>query len=213
MRRCIVIAAAALALAGWSAPAAAQVFGQFGSARPVPLSGHEFGGYVEFSENLLGFLGQLRLSFHPGVDFGFQGGVGRYDNGGSDVTTARLGTDIKYLAASTDQGFPVDLAIGAAIGLETGDDLSLLSLGPAVVASRALGNPADARVVPYASLALLFSQADDGISDSNDVTAPLRLGAEINMGPALRALAELKLMIGDSYQDDVSLLAGIKTSF
>jgi hypothetical protein len=209
----IVIGAAALVLVGWSPPAAAQVFGQFNAARPLPVNGHEFGGYVEFSENLLGFVGQLRLSFHPGVDFGFQGGLGRYDSGASDVTTARLGTDFKYLAASMEQGSPVDLGIGAAIGLETGDGLSLLSLGPSLVASRPVTVGGEPRLVPYASVALLFSRVDAGAGDTNDFTAPIRVGTEIDMGPGLRASAELKLLLGETFQDDVSLAVGIRTSF
>ena len=213
MRRCIVIAAAVLALAGWSRPAAAQVFGQLAAAPPLPMNGHEFGGYVEFSENLLGFLGQLRLSFHPGVDFGVQGGLGRYDTGSSDVTTARLGVDFKCLAASIEQGSPVDVSVGGAIGLETGDELSLLSLGPAVVASRPVSVAGEPRFVPYAGLSLLFWRADVGDADSNDFTAPLRVGTEIDMGPGLRASAELKLMLGDTFQDDVSFTVGIRTSF
>mgnify|MGYP001596344818 CR=1 FL=1 len=213
MRRCIVIAAAALALAGSSEPVAAQVFGQFNAARPLPMNGHEFGGYVEFSEILLGFVGQLRLSFHPGVDFGFQGGLGRYDSGGSDVTTARLGTDFKYLAASAEQGAAVDVGVGAAIGLESGDGLSLLSLGPSLVVSRPAAAGGSQRFTPYASLALLFSRVDTGAVEENDFSAPLRIGTEIDMGPGLRASAELRLLIGDTFQDGVSFATGIRTSF
>lgn len=213
MKRCIAIAAAVLALAGWSRPAAAQVFGQFHSARPLAVSGHEFGGYVEFSENLLGFLGQLRLSFHPGVDFGVQGGVGRYDTGPSDVTTARLGADFKYLAAAIASGSPVDLGIGAGIGLEAGDDLSLLSIGPALVVSRPLDDDPAPRFVPYAGLALLFTRVDRGDGDTNDVIAPLRAGCEFLMAPGLKASAEFKWLLGEAFQDDLSLAAGIRTSF
>lgn len=213
MRRCIVIAAAVVALAGAARPAAAQVFGQFHAARPLPVNGHEFGAYVEFSENLLGFLGQLRLSFHPGVDFGFQGGLGRYDGGATDVTTARLGADFKYLAATVEQGLPVDLGVGAAIGLETGDDLSLVSLGPSIVASRPVSVAGEPRFVPYAALALLFSRVDVGDADSNDFTAPLRVGTEIDMGPGLRASAEIKALLGDTFQDDLSFSFGVRTSF
>jgi hypothetical protein len=213
VRRCIVIAAAVIALAGGSRPAAAQVFGQFNAARPLPVNGHEFGGYVEFSENLLGFLGQLRLSFHPGVDFGIQGGLGRYDGGSTDVTTARLGVDFKYLAATIEQGLPVDLGVGAAIGLETGDDLSLLSLGPSIVASRPVSVAGEPRFVPYAAIAMLFSRVDVGDADSNDFTAPLRIGTEIDMGPGLRASAEIKALLGDTFQDDLSFSFGVRTSF
>src|SRR4029077_6858714 len=53
-------------------PAAAQVWGQYTSAETVPVNGHMFGGYLHASSNFLGLLAQLRLSFYPNVDFGFQ---------------------------------------------------------------------------------------------------------------------------------------------
>ena len=54
--------------------AGAQVFGQYMGAEIVPVGGHLFGGYLQASQDQLGLLGQLRLSFYPGVDFGFHGG-------------------------------------------------------------------------------------------------------------------------------------------
>jgi len=213
VRRRIVIVAAALALAGSSLPAAAQVFGQFNAARPLPVNGHEFGGYVEFSENLLALTGQLRLSFHPGVDFGVTGGLGRYDAGAGNTTTARLGIDFKYLAAAAGEGSPVDVGVGAALGLETGDGLSLLSIGPSVVASLPAAAGGSQPFTPYAALALLFSRVDDGIDERNDFAAPLRVGTEIALAPGIRASAELRVLIGDVFSDRVSFSTGVRTSF
>ena len=89
---------ATLALAGMLLPATAgaQAFGQFTAAQTLPVNGHLAGGYIQSSSSQLGVLGQLRLSFYPGVDFGFQGGFSRHDYAGGDRTTLSLGTDLKY---------------------------------------------------------------------------------------------------------------------
>lgn len=213
MRRFVVFAAAALALAFGARPAAAQVFGQYSGARPLDVNAHELGGFVEFSDNVLGLLGQLRLSFHPGVDFGFQGGLGRYGEAAGDLTTARLGTDFKYLALGTESGSPVDLAIGAGIGFEMGDGLGVLSLGPSVVVSRPVLVGGQPRLVPYAAAAVLFSHVDQDPGDSNDLAAPIRVGTELEMAPGLRGVAELRFVLGDAFQEDVALSVGLRTRF
>ena len=52
----------------------AQVFGQYTGANPLEPNQHLFGAYLHTSDSVLGAVGQLRLSFFPGIDFGFQGG-------------------------------------------------------------------------------------------------------------------------------------------
>src|SRR5258705_6644118 len=58
-----------------SGAAFAQVPGQFTGAEILPVNAHMYGGYLVASNNVVGGLAQLRLSFYPGVDFGFQGGL------------------------------------------------------------------------------------------------------------------------------------------
>src|SRR5512143_2653918 len=152
-----VALAAALLPAG---PARAQVFGQYVPADILPVNSRVFGAYVDFSENVVGALGQLRLSFYPNIDFGFQGGLARLDTGPSTKTTVRLGGDLRFGAGTVAQGMPVDLAVGAALGVQTGDDYTILSLGPEAVASRTFGFTPNASVVPYAGAMLMFSSVD-----------------------------------------------------
>ena len=114
-------------------PAESQVFGQYTGAEVVPVNSHLFGGYVHASQDFLGLLAQLRLSFYSDVDFGFQGGLTRISLTGGDVTSLRVGADLKAHVAHSSSG---DLAIGGALGIETGDHLHILTIGPTAVVSR-----------------------------------------------------------------------------
>ena len=58
------LAAAALLFAG---AAHAQVLGQFTGAETLPVNGHMMGAYLHSSQNVVGLLGQLRMSFYPDV--------------------------------------------------------------------------------------------------------------------------------------------------
>ena len=207
-----VLLVAALAIA---VPARAQVFGQFTGAPTVPPNGHLFGAYLNASENVLGGLAQLRLSFYPNLDFGFQGGLSRLDPGGGIATrtTLRLGTDLRWQVAQANTAFPADIAVGAGLGVETADNFKVVTLGPSVVASRTTPMGSGGGIVPYAGLAFLFRSRDAfGIEDS-DLSLPLRLGLEARFSPALGVAAELQLFIADSYNDHVGFAVGANLPF
>ena len=212
MKQLLVVALVVFAYAVPS-PSSAQVFGQFTPGETLPVNGHVFGAYLHASESFLGVLTQLRLSFYPDVDFGFQGGLTRIEFGTTDVTTIRIGGDIKYLAARSRDGAPADLAIGAALGVETGDDISILTLGPSVVASRPVSMGSNAGVTPFASVGLLFSNLDVLGEESTDFVLPFRLGAEFRLAPELRLMTELQFRVKDSFNDDVSFVTGVHLPF
>jgi hypothetical protein len=208
-------AALLLAALGAATPARAQVFGQFTGAATVPTNGHLFGAYLNASENVIGGLAQLRLSFYPDVDFGFHGGLTRLDPGGTsaNLTTLRVGGDLRWQVAHVAQGSAMDIAVGGALGVETADNLKVVSLGPSVVASRPLSVGDNGGIVPYAGAALLFSSRDAfGIEDS-DVSVPLRLGMEARLAPEFRIVAELQLFVADRYGDDVGFATGVNLPF
>jgi hypothetical protein len=196
-----------------SSPSSAQVFGQFTPGETLPVNGHLFGAYLHASESFLGVLSQLRLSFYPDVDFGFQGGLTRIEFGSTDVTTIRIGGDIKYLAARSRDGAPVDLAIGAALGVETGDDISILTVGPSLVASRTLSMGSNAGVTPFAGVGLFFSNLDVLGDETTDFVLPFRFGAEFRLAPELRLMTELQFRVKDSFNDDVSFVTGVNLPF
>ena len=206
-----------LLLAGGAAfarPAGAQVYGQYTSAEVVPVNGHMFGGYVHASNNFLGLLAQLRLSFYPNVDFGFQGGLTRLSPGGTSatLTTLRLGGDLRWQVAHRAEGASMDVAVGAVLGVEVADNLKNISVGPTVVASRSLG-VGSGGIVPYAGMGLLFISRDAfGIQDS-DISVPLRLGMEARLTQELRIVAELQLYVADRYNDDVGFATGVNLPF
>jgi hypothetical protein len=208
--------AAALVIAAIAvAPMAhAQVYGQFTPAPTVPLNGHQFGGYVTASESVLGGLAQLRLSFYPDVDFGFQGGLTRFDRGaaGSDLTTLRLGTDVRWQIKHQGANSPVDATLGGALAVETADNFKVVTLGPTFVVSRPVGG-ASAALTPYAGLGLLFVSHDAFGFRDNDVSVPLRLGLDARVAPDFRIIAELQLFLSDRYNDDVGFATGVNLPF
>jgi hypothetical protein len=178
------------------------------------MNGHLFGAYFTASQHVIGGLAQLRLSFHPSVDFGFHGGLTRFDPGPtiSTRTTLRVGGDVRWRVASPAAMPEVELTLGANLGIETADRFKVVSLGPSLVASRALGG-ADGAVAPYAGVALLFSSRDAFGAEDSDVSLPLRLGMEARLAPEVRIVGELQLFVADRYNDDVGFAAGVNLPF
>ena len=208
-----------LALAVFAAGARAQVHGQYAGADVLPAGTHLFGGYLDVSSNVVGLMAQLRLSFYPGVDFGFQGGPARINQDGTSRGLLRLGTDLKVTAHHAASGPNYELALGGALGVETGDNYSLLSLGPAAVVSthvRAGGAGGAARAsgfAPYAGVMLLFTNVDAGVSSETGFSVPVRLGAEFQATPAARLTAELVLRIADKFRDHAAFNVGVNLPF
>jgi len=191
------------------ATARAQVFGQFTGAETVPEGGHVFGAYVHASEDLFGLVSQLRLSFYPNVDFGFQGGLNRLEVEGDDQTTLRIGGDLKFLLA---KGGFLDISAGGALGVETGDGLSILTLGPSVVVSKTfpMGNGG---VTPYGSAGIFFSNEDIGDNQDSDFAVPFRFGAEFKLSPEIKLVGEIQLRAGNETNDDFSFVTGVNLPF
>lgn len=208
-----ILAAVVLAASVSAAPAGAQVFGQLVPAETVPVNGHLFGGYLNASENSVGLLAQLRLSFYPNIDFGFHGGLNRVDLAGDDLTILRVGTDIKFMISRANESLPIDIALSGALGLERGDDFDVLSLGPAIVASRNLTVGANGAITPYAGLGILFNSLTIGDADETDVSFPIRLGTEFRVAPELRIMAELQLLLEDEFNDDIGFVTGVNMPF
>lgn len=191
----------------------AQVFGQFTGAGTLPVNGRMFGAYAHSSENLAGLLAQLRLSFYPNVDFGFQGGIARQDFAGGSKTTIRLGADLKFGVRQPDASFPLAVAAGADLGVETGDSYTMLTVGPTLVASRDFAVGQNGGITPYAGIGLAFKRIDVDSHNDTDVSVPLRLGSEFQLTPQLKLAIELQLHMADSFNDNVGLAAGANLPF
>ena len=212
MKNVSVAALAALGLV-LAHPARAQVFGQFTGAETLPAGGHLFGGYVHSSQNVVGLLAQLRLSFYPSVDFGFQGGLSRHDYRNDERSVLRLGTDLKVQVVRPSAGLPVSVAVGADLGVETGDDYNVLTLGPAAVASRDFVLGESGHVTPYAAVGLAMTSFDVGSTDDTDVSVPIRLGADMRIAPEVRIVMELQAPLGDAFNDNLGLAVGVNLPF
>ena len=210
MKKLLLILALGLLTAG---PARAQVYGQYTPAEILPMNARLFGAYIDFSEDVVGAVGQLRLSFYPNVDFGFQGGLTRLDLGPTSKTTLRLGGDVRFGAANASETFPVDVAVGGALGVETGDDYSVLRLGPSAVASRSFRLSENVGITPFAGAMLAFASVDAGPANETDFSVPLRFGAELRALPGMRITAELQLRLGDDFNDHSAFSAGVNLPF
>jgi hypothetical protein len=183
------------------AAAHAQVFGQWRPATVLPINAHEFGAQLELSEHVIGGLADLRLSLYPDVDFGFQGGLSRVQIEGSDIATARLAADFKWQTLKVSAGGPFDLAFGAFIGLESGDRLGRLVVGPLAVASRGVTMDGKERMVPYLGVQARYTQFQYQSDPRNDFSVPLRLGVVFPIVQGFRVGAEAELRLGNDIDD------------
>lgn len=193
--------------------AAGQVFGQFTSAPPVEMNARLFGAYAGFSESESELVTQLRLSFYPNVDFGFQGGLSRVSIADHSRTTVKLGGDFKAFAARQGDALPVDLSLGAAIGVSSAEDFNLLSVGPQLVASRNFATGSGSRLTAYSGVLLLFTRSDVGTHNDTDVSVPIWFGLEFAPNIDLRLLAEVQVAASDQINDDLKLTVGANFPF
>lgn len=191
----------------------AQAFGQFGGAEPLPLNGHLAGAYLRMSSSDLSLLGQLRLSLYPNIDFGFVGGLSRVDVGGVNRTAIKLGTDFRTQVARHGETFPVDLSLGAMLGVDTASDFTVLTVGPLAQASRRVTLSNGQTLVPYGGIGIVFARADVAGGSATDVSVPLRLGAEYHVQPGTALLAELQLALSDKVNDDLVFSLGVNFPF
>jgi hypothetical protein len=203
----------ALCLAGLVPAAHAQVFGQYTSAEILPVNGRLGGAYVDFSDNVIGAVGQLRQSFYPNVEFGFQGGLARLDFGATNKTELRLGADARVSVLKAGAGRPVDVTVGGALGVEMGDQFSVFRIGPSVAASHTFPFSSRSAVVPYAGAMLCFTNWDAGDVNDTDFSVPVRLGAELRAIPGLHLAGELQLRLSDRFDDHTRFAVGANFPF
>ena len=187
--------------------------GQFTGARVLEPGAHLFGGYLDVSSNVVGLTAQLRLSFYPGVEFGFQGGPARNDDTNGSRGTIRLGTDMRVATLQMSRGAPFDMALGGELATENGDGYSVISLGPTGVISRVVSGTATNGISPYVGAALLYSNIDVGSHSETDFSVPLRFGSEFSATPAVRLMLELELRIGDGFRDNAAIHVGVNAPF
>jgi len=206
--------AAALSLALFAAaPASAQVFGTLGSAERVPMNGHVVGAYLNATNDVLGMFGQLRLSFYDGIDFGFQGGLSRVSVGGNDRTAVRLGTDIEFMTARAGANFPLDLALGGGLGVESSDGYHVLTLMPSAIASRTFALGQSGSIAPYVGIGLSFANVDANSTKDTFTSLPIRVGGDLRVMPGIRFVAEMQFAVGNTYTDDFGLATGVNLPF
>lgn len=202
-----------LAIVALARPAEAQIFGQLSAAEPIPTDARLVGAYLQTSENQVGVLGQLRLSFYPNIDFGFQGGLTRVDYVGGDRSLAQLGADVRFGLGQQAQGRLLSSSIDGAIALESGDDYHTLTLGVIGAVSHRFPMGQNSAATPYAGLGVGFQNAEISDDDKSDMYVPLRLGASFKIGAVVDAITELQFRLSDDVNDDFGLLFGANFPF
>jgi len=213
MIRRVTLASLALTLTLGAAPARAQVFGQYTGAETLPVNGRLFGAYLHTSDHVLGATGQLRLSFFPGVDFGFQAGLSRLNLDSGDRTTIRLGTDVRTAVVRPSDTSPFTIAAGGALGVENSDQYSVVTIGPEAVASRAYSLGGTNALTPYLGALIALSHTSNHGNSESEMTLPLRLGAELAVSTTARVLVELQLLEGKASPDHFQIVAGANFPF
>jgi hypothetical protein len=206
---------AALIALACARPAPAQVAGQLEGAVPIAVEAHVFGGYVALAQHQAALLCQLRLSFYPGVDFGFQGGIHRYDGdaGGASRTAVELGGDVRTLVVRRGATAPFDISLGGAIQLSSADHRNVLGVGPTLAAGRSYTFTGGSQLSPYFGFALLYSRSDAGGTNTTDLSLPLRAGLEYQPNSNVRLVSELQLPLSDPQGAHPKLLLGANFPF
>lgn len=210
MKRLLFTGAALLAFA---CPALAQVDGQLGGAVPVDVDHRLFGVHAGFSNRQSDLFAQLRMSFYPGIDFGFHGGLAHLNAVGKTRTVLMMGGDLKTRVAKQTETFPVDIALGGAIGVGNAQSFGILGMGPTVVASRHYELSGGRSVSPYGGALLLFTRSDIDGWNSTDVSLQLRAGAEFQPNPDFRIVVELQTPTSDPIDRHPKVLLGANFPF
>ena len=121
-----------------------------------------------------------------------------------------MGTDIK---AQVIHGPSGDFSIGGALGIETGDELHVLTVGPTAVVSRTFASESGVGFTPYASVGFLFSNVELGTREFTDFSLPFRIGSEFRLAKEVRLCAELQLRASDDVNDDFGFVTGVNLPF
>ena len=204
---------AALLLLACVRPATAQVYGQFTGAVPVAVDHRLFGAYGGFSTKQSDLLAQLRMSFYPGVDFGFQGGLSHLNASGHTRTVVHMGADLKTQVAHHGDTFPVDIALGGTLGVNSADAFNQFVMGPLAVASATRTLHGGAEMVPYGGVALLYTRSDINSVSGTDVSLQLRAGLEARPNPDFRIVLELQEPMSDPVDRHPKLVLGANFPF
>ena len=213
MNRVFAAAVFLAAMCALASPARAQVFGQLVSAEIMSTGSHDAGFYLNASDRVLGGLTQLRLSFYPNVDFGFQGGLARVTWEGTDRTTLRLGADIRAGLTHSGEGFPLDIAAGGALGVETSDSYHVLTLMPSAVASRSFMVGKSGSISPYLGVGISFQSVDATATSQSYLSLPTRLGADFQVMPGMRLTGEMEFPVGGGFNQSFGVATGVNLAF
>jgi hypothetical protein len=192
-------------------PASAQVQGTLTTGRVLRPNEHLGGSYLTFDKSSATALGQLRMSFYPNIDFGFQGGLARIDVDNNTRTSVKMGGDFRGQIATQADGSIMDIALGAALGIESADELNQLSVGPPGDRVAHARHGVAVGGLRRRGTAVLAHRG--GLETNTDTSCPLRMGMEYSPNPYLRLLSEVQLAVSDEVRDDFAVTFGVLFPF
>jgi hypothetical protein len=201
----------AAGLACAATPALAQVYGVLNDAKVVPVNGHLGSAYLQFDKSAASAMGQLRLSFYPNMDFGFVGGLSRLEIDNDTKSSVRLATDFRGQISTQGTSFPMSITLGAALGVESADGYSLLSVGPTAAVSRVLDQAN--QWTAFGGASLLISRSEISGQRDTDTSLPLRMGLQYAPNTEIRIMTEAQLAVSDDIRDDFSFTLGVLFPF
>lgn len=192
MRRAVLFATV-LWVGGASAPLA-QVFYQYPAAPTVEPQRFVVGTYISGGDDLFRFGAYGRLGIARYWDFGFEGVV---DNAGGDWRGGG-GGDLKYRVFPETKALPFDLSLGAGLGFDSGDGVSILQAPVGGVISVPLKMDNGTLITPYLGVYVVYVRTEvkvTGVPDATDSVAEalLRGGTSVHLREALEIFGTLQL--------------------
>lgn len=188
--------------------ARANAFGQFIPASPLRGGGNLFGVYLLFGDRVgddLGVLGQVRFSSGPKFDWGLQFGFAA-----SDPSAILIGGDIRPILHAADDGFPLDLAFDAGVGLSIADNITVIEFVPAIEGSHHFElDGTSSSLTPYMSIGLDINHVSiDGGGNDTDTDLVARFGLEWEASRKIGIIGEFG--VGDPATD---FILGVNVPF
>ncbi|GAB4320777.1 MAG: hypothetical protein Kow0074_11330 [Candidatus Zixiibacteriota bacterium] len=179
-----------------ASPSHAQLLGQVSTARTLVRGANDMGGYIGLFEDYTTLFGQYRRGLSSNMDFGLQAGLIDPDIRGADAGLI-LGGDLKFNVMSAGYD-PFDMALGVRGSFFDISNMSVLSVGGAVILSRDYSIEGGGILSPYGSVNIRLEHAsfdNNGGFDNNDTDLEIggTAGAKWELSDLIDALGEIVL--------------------
>ncbi len=212
LRVAILACALAAVASGHPGRARAQVFAQLGPGAILEKD-VRLGAFALAGDHQVGGLADVRFLLTLGMDLGVQLGARHFSDVDFGENVLDLAFDLRYGLVEESEEVPLDLSVGAGLGVTSGDNLTVINTALFAGASKTLVTTAGREVTPYAGLVLTIAHTkvdvagrNDGFSDP-DVDVALRLGLTAALKGDTSVTGELQI------KEETAVYLGLGTSF